>query len=150
MRNKKGFIIIIAMVVATALSVMAGAFSLGIFYRNQIIMDHIASIKSYYISWSAINYESANFHFPHPSAMSTISEVVRLADSSGTIYPCTVNITPSEDSFNISCSVTIKNKTRTLYCQLEAEGTPLMNDCMYTDGSPSRWDVDNSGLIKWR
>lgn len=50
MRQRKGFIIVLAMIIALSLSLMAAAFSIAIVYRNQAAIKHINSIKAYYIA----------------------------------------------------------------------------------------------------
>lgn len=56
MKDKKGFIIAVALTVAATLSVMIAAFSMSILYRNQNGIRHVNSIKAYYLAQAGIEY----------------------------------------------------------------------------------------------
>lgn len=56
MKKSRGFIIVTALIVTAALMLMAGAYSLSIFYRNQIYMKYINSTKAYYLASCGIQF----------------------------------------------------------------------------------------------
>ena len=56
MKRNKGLILILMLIVAAALTIMVGAFSKSIFYRNQLYMHNLNSVKAYCLASSGINY----------------------------------------------------------------------------------------------
>lgn len=56
MKRSKGFIIVIALIIAASLTVMVGAFSMSILYRNQSAVRYLDSVKAYYLAAAGIQY----------------------------------------------------------------------------------------------
>ena len=154
MRKRKGFIIIMALLITASLSLMIGAFSLSVFYRNQMAVRQINSVKAYYLALAGIEYgrrqifeyydgfkPSANYSF---SLANTGDEVV--VDR---ILPAGFTLNSKERYFiTIRSTADINGVIRVLECQEESSYS-LRKD-FYTFHLTNTVRRTKNPVIKWQ
>ena len=102
--NNKGFIMAMALIVVAALSLMIGAFSLTVIYRNQIAMKYVNSVKAYNLAAAGIEYSNL---------ISTETAELSLDDSGNKAKIAWTSL-PDGFSYNVSSTATINGVTRTI------------------------------------
>ena len=147
MKAHKGFIIIMALLITASLSLMIGAFSLSVFYRNQMAVRQLNSVKAYYLALAGIEYgrrqvwdrwdiPSADYSFSLANAGDEVA-VNRIAFSSaeGNRWFTTIRSTAN-----------INGVMRILECQEESSYS-LRNDMLQLLGGLKR---TKNPVIKWQ
>ncbi|MBN1354293.1 MAG: hypothetical protein JW994_06465 [Candidatus Omnitrophica bacterium] len=146
-KRRKGFIITLALVVSATLSLMAAAYSLSVYYRTQIIAEHINSQKAYYSAYSAHNilrfYNAVNYWWFYFSSYLPPDLEFSLADTGGeTIVVKNESI---ERAVRTTVTVNIKNVTKSFTCEWYDDRTFL-----YGRRYTAYWYYDELPIIKWK
>lgn len=118
--EKKGFIIVTALVVAAALSIMIGAYSLSVSYNNQIYLKNVNSVKAFYGATAGVMYVCSLVSYDYNT--NTWDEelnntTLSISNTGDTI---TVSVTTSDNVARIRSTAKVNNITRTINCELEA------------------------------
>lgn len=56
MKGRKAFIILTVLIMAATLTLMVAGFSVSIFYKNQLAIRYINSVKAYYLAYGGARY----------------------------------------------------------------------------------------------
>lgn len=107
MRDKKGFIIAMALVIAASLTLMVAAYSLSIFYRNQMYFRLINSARAYYTAASALGISNPQTITVTPEG----DKVILTSETTG-------------DGIRFRVAATTKGITRAIICERDAVSAP--------------------------
>ena len=157
-KRTSGFIMIMALIVLTAISLMIGAFSMLVMYENQIAMRYVNSVKAYYLMRSGIEYGRS------PSAASSsrngsqnLTAEFSLTGSSGSVG--TVKVTsddrgtvnnPPVYTITVTTTARVGNVERTISCEEESDPQTRdmsMMQARIPKGPP--YCIRNN-ILKWR
>lgn len=120
-RERKGFVIITAMVIAAALTLMLGAYSLSVFYKNQLCIRAIDSVKAYYLTDAGIAYALAGTSYNASTNIWSYPEQTTLSISGmGGNDTVTLQYSAVDDILKITGISKVGNVTRAIVCELSA------------------------------
>ncbi len=133
MRNKKGFIVATAAIMALVLSIITGAYLLSLVYKIQVYNRVINSTKSYYIAASAYAYAIAQIYYSDTFGWSLPSNTtIQVTDEGDTVD---LSFNSTEDVLSMRMSSQIDNTTRVVTC-----------DMQYV---PSYYGDEHIFIVKW-
>ena len=115
--DRKGLIIFTALIIAAALSIMVGAYSTSIMYRNNIYMRYLNSIKAYYLATSGISYARPLVYYGDNGWEMYDAPGFSLTESGNTVD---LKFDITGDTMTIRSTATVAGVIRTVTCELEA------------------------------
>ena len=130
MKKHRGVVMIMALIVLTALSLMIGAFSMLVMYENQIAMRYVNSVKAYYLARSGIEYgrAPARYSMQYRDGSQDLTADFSLTGSSGSVG--TIKVTSNDRgavnnplvyTITVTATARVGNVERTISCEEETD-----------------------------
>lgn len=118
-KERKGFIVLIAMIIALSISLMVAGLSVSVLYRSQNALRYINSVKSYYIADAGIKYGRKKFKDYIPgNAVNPASAAYPITDTGEGF---TLNVTATGDMLQFTSTAKVNNSTRTIISKEECD-----------------------------
>jgi len=121
MMKKNGFVIVTAMVIASALTLMIGAYSITVLYQNQLCIRAINSVKAYYAADAGMAYALyATGYSPTTNTWNYSTQNVLSLSGTSTGDTVTLQYEPSNNVMTITAISKVSNVTRTIVSEQTA------------------------------
>ena len=115
MKRNKGFILVMVIAVALAMTIMVGSFSLSILYQVKIHNQHINSVKAYYLATTGVHYLRWLNAYVGAPGLEEPEVTFSLTGSDNT----SVRREVVDNVIRYTSAATINNVSKTIVCELE-------------------------------